>query len=682
MSPRSVAALLLAALLGAAVPAEGEDLLDYVITAIDPTLAPARPLIECLAGGGDAKACAIEAAKRQAAGALPVGPADDRVVKAVAVFEAAREERWIDVVSEGGEVVAKFVACAVIPVQGPVKGPVCNIIGWVISNRLEQFDKAYRALTGPDWWTLVEVAGGGVCDFIPGDGPAGVAKDVLCGPLASVLLEAQKFATSVSQGIVSGADALESAIFGDDSHMPYSTYYALYWQPWYHYSTARVLEGESLGMADIESACVDYFDSHNQYRSTARKTCGDLRNKFNRHVQAFAKAMPVAVDGYFESVARPAVRGFALASYGKPTAPDLPGRQLFEQNCAFQMRKRFPFPDPDEARCRLYEQRSATLKKKARDPFAGMFAQIYAELAAKCLDDVRKQDVQPTVWSSMCEEAGRSFAQAFAGESLKLVATLGRLKQKGCAARDPDTANAKGLLLICESPAAYSACMTEFLHDGEKYCRVEVPVLSASAQGQAQVSTDSPVVGAVAAAGGTQTPGEARPHAGSTSPPGNVRAAGAAAAVLRASQVDVEAEALIAAGKIQIRGGHAVAQAMTGFGPGWGGGAQLFWGGGAVGATLDLLVDVPQAGAWSVEILFTRAPDYGQLQFEVDRHPVAARFDGYAPQVEGPVTVQLGTFALQPGARRVSLMIIGRQNNSTGWLAGVDRVRLRRIGNQ
>jgi len=682
MSPRSVAVLSLAALLGASAPAHAEDLLDYVITAIDPTLAPARPLIECLAGGGDAKACALDAAKHQAAGALPVGPSDDRVVKAVAVFEAARDERWFDVVKVGGEVVAKSVACAVIPVQGPIKGPACSIVGWVIANKLDTLDKAYRALKGPDWWALIELAGAGVCEFIPGGGPAGAAKDVLCGPLAAVLLEAKKFADSIGQGLVSGADALENAIFGDDSHMSYDRYFALFWQPWYHYSTARVLEGQGIGIAGIYDRCVDYFDSHNQYRSTARKTCGNLRDRYNRDVQAFAKAMPVAVDGYFETVARPAVRAFALASYGKPAAPDLPGRKFFEQNCAFQMRHRFPFPEADDAPCILYERRSAAYKTKMGDPFAGNFAQLYAQLATRCHTDVKKQNPQPTLWSSVCEEAGWSYAQAFAGESLKLIATLGRLKQKGCLTGDPETAKKRGLLLMCDSPAAYSACLTEFPHDGEKYCRVDVPTLQASQQGPAQVSGSSPVVGAATAAGGTQAGGDARAQAGGGSGAGTVRAAGAAAAVLRASLVEIEAETLVAPGKIQIRGGQAVPQPMSGFGPDWGGGAQLFWGGGAVGATLDLIVDVPQPGAWAAEILLTRAPDYGLLQFEVDQHPVTARFDGYAPQVDGPVTVQLGTFAMQAGPRRVSLMIIGKNAQSTGWLAGVDRVRLRRVGTQ
>jgi hypothetical protein len=119
---------------------------------------------------------------------------------------------------------------------------------------------------------------------------------------------------------------------------------------------------------------------------------------------------------------------------------------------------------------------------------------------------------------------------------------------------------------------------------------------------------------------------------------------------------------------------------MAGFGSGWSGDAQLFWHGGAVGAVLDLMIDVPQDGAWIVEIDLTSAPDYGQLAFEVDHHPVARQFDGYAPAVAAPVTVTLGTFAMQQGRRPLALKIIGRHGNSTGLLAGIDRIRLRHPG--
>lgn len=95
---------------------------------------------------------------------------------------------------------------------------------------------------------------------------------------------------------------------------------------------------------------------------------------------------------------------------------------------------------------------------------------------------------------------------------------------------------------------------------------------------------------------------------------------------------------------------------------------------------LDLLIEVPQDGAWIVEIDLTRAPDYGQLAFEMDQHAVAQPFDGYAPAVNAPVTLTLGTFAMRQGRRSLSLKIIGHQGASTGLLAGIDRIRLRHPG--
>jgi len=666
-------AALAALLLMAAGPAQAKDLLDWVIEAVDPTLAPARPLIECLAGGGNATGCAVETAEKQAAPTLGIGPGDDRIKKLVTVFEAARNEQWLTVVNIGGQVAAKTITCAVIPVQGPVKGPVCDIVGWVISTRAKQLDDAYQALKGPDWWALVGIVGTGVCQFIPGDGAAGAAKDVLCGTLAQVLATAQQAAEMVANGIVAGADALENAIFGDDSHMPYDTYYALYWQPWYHYATALAFEGQSIGpiSGKIWHPCVDYFDSHNQYRKTARKTCDNMRdNRFNPEVQAFAKALPVAVDGYFQTVARPAVRGAVLSSYGKPSTGELPLEKLFvDVNCPFQMRARFPFPEPDDGRCKLMQDQAKKFT---------MFGDAFNQFAAQCFADVKQQDVQPTVWSMACKAMAPQYEKAFASESLKFIGQIGKLKNQGCVGPGKEEAAKTGLRLNCDSHAGYSACLTELYPNGKKYCRLDLPPVRIGDLGSGTaVAGASPVLPPAAAGSGTGAPGATR-----TAAHANQRAsANAMSAIGRAVQqqtepVDVEAETLLAAGKVQLRGGRAVMQPMAGFGQGWSGDAQLFWAGGAVGATLDFLVEVPRAATYEVELYLTRAPDYGSLQMEVDGQRSAAGFDGYAPGVMPPAAISLGSYTLQPGTRRLSLMIIGKNASSTGYLAGIDRLRL------
>ena len=71
-----------------------------------------------------------------------------------------------------------------------------------------------------------------------------------------------------------------------------------------------------------------------------------------------------------------------------------------------------------------------------------------------------------------------------------------------------------------------------------------------------------------------------------------------------------------------------------------------------------------------------RAPDYGQLRFEIDGQPSATIFDGVAPQVLPSGPVQLGTFPLAAGQRRVSLLLVGKHARSSGYFVGIDKLRL------
>lgn len=676
MRSTSVRFAIYAVFLVLAAPAHAKDLLDYVIEAVDPTLAPARPLIECLAGGGAAEFCATEAAKKQAAGVLPIGPGDDRVQLAVGVFAAAREERWFEVLKIGGEAVTKTISCAMLPLHGPIKGTACGIIGWAIANNAGALDKAWQALTGPDWWALIDALGTAACDLVPGEGAAGYAKDVICGPLAAVLLEMKQWANTMAKGIVAGADALENLVFGDDSHMPYDRYFALYWQPWYHYSTARHWKGEGLGPAvsSVYNRCVDYFDSHNQYRSTAKKTCGDLKKKFDGHVKGFADALPVAVDGYFESVAKPAIRGFARSGFGTATPGSLPGEDLFVLNCVFQMRQRLPFPEPNEAGCELLAEKA----KKFADVGIGVGALFQAQ-AKTCYSHIQQQTLDPTIWQMGCDEMRSRYRQVYTGETLKLMKIIGDLKKEGCLLADPE--KVKKLRLDCQTYAAQAVCLEALAPNAHNFCVPPTLKLSDARLADQSVAAgpqpSAAALGSAAAASGAETARRAQlPAEPARGQPGVPAAAGRAQ---QSTERQFEAEALLISGKVRLRGGGAAVQPMAGFGPGWSGDAQVFWHGGAVGATLDLLVDVPADGAWTVNIALTQAPDYGELEFEVDHHPVKPRFDGYAPGVAGPVTVTLGTFAMMQGQRPVSLQIVGRNRSSTNWLAGIDRIVLTRV---
>ena len=142
------------------------------------------------------------------------------------------------------------------------------------------------------------------------------------------------------------------------------------------------------------------------------------------------------------------------------------------------------------------------------------------------------------------------------------------------------------------------------------------------------------------------------------------------------AQTEYEAEALLRAGAVQVSGGEAHVQSMTAFGSGWSGDEQLFWSGGTEGATLELSVGVPATAKYVVEIYMTRAPDYGQLRFDIDDQRSAMSFDGMAPYVMASGPQQLGTVALRAGNRRLRLTIAGRHAEATGYYVGIDKLRL------
>jgi len=136
----------------------------------------------------------------------------------------------------------------------------------------------------------------------------------------------------------------------------------------------------------------------------------------------------------------------------------------------------------------------------------------------------------------------------------------------------------------------------------------------------------------------------------------------------------VEGEDLVKAGKIQTNAGKVVVQPMARFGPGWSGDAQLFWNGGAVGATLDLTIDVPVAATYAVELYMTRAPDYADFIMEIDGKPSAVKFSAYTPSVMAPNPMQVGNFPLLAGSRKLSFLIVGKYPQGTGYLVGIARI--------
>lgn len=285
---------------------------------------------------------------------MPIPLSDPRVRQIVDVVAAVQNSEWIKVLERGGKEVARIVACAALPPGGPLKQPACDLIGKVIDTNGQQFGEVYGALSSGDWWGLIKAVTPlfgpeAACAVIP-DNPV---KDVACGTLGKLLAEAYQFAADlIGAGVAAVNKLAQLAGLAGSPHMPQEKYEQLYWKTRYHYGTWLCLRNGCSGLGDlygrIHPACVEYFDSHHMSEDNADKTCDGMQARFDKAVKAYAEAMKAA-GGAFAENKRPFARTWAVEDYGKNTSGAR--RDFIVQNCVFQMRKDFPFPEPIPARC-------------------------------------------------------------------------------------------------------------------------------------------------------------------------------------------------------------------------------------------------------------------------------------------------------------------------------------------
>jgi FG-GAP-like repeat len=148
-------------------------------------------------------------------------------------------------------------------------------------------------------------------------------------------------------------------------------------------------------------------------------------------------------------------------------------------------------------------------------------------------------------------------------------------------------------------------------------------------------------------------------------------AAGAATTV-------VELESLLPAA---VSGGPIDVQPMAGFGPGWGGNAQVFWRAPAPQETpirnyphLTMAFPVAAAGAYDLVLYYTVAPDYGDFSVFVEGQKVAD-IHGYEAGV-ALRHVPLGHFDFGAGKHQIVFTVFGKAAASSGYIVGLDRLEL------
>jgi putative heme-binding domain-containing protein len=110
----------------------------------------------------------------------------------------------------------------------------------------------------------------------------------------------------------------------------------------------------------------------------------------------------------------------------------------------------------------------------------------------------------------------------------------------------------------------------------------------------------------------------------------------------------------------------------------WSGNAQLWWTGAAPGAILELAISVAEEGEYVVELVMTRARDYGIVQLALDDVKLGEPIDLYNyPDV---VTTGVLTFparTLSAGEHRLRVEIVGRHPQAIpAHMFGLDYIRL------
>ncbi len=124
-------------------------------------------------------------------------------------------------------------------------------------------------------------------------------------------------------------------------------------------------------------------------------------------------------------------------------------------------------------------------------------------------------------------------------------------------------------------------------------------------------------------------------------------------------------------------GGSVTTQGMEIFTGGkWSGDQHLWWTDAKPGDKMNLDVPVHKAGRYTVLVRMTKAPDYGIVQLYLDDKKVGQPIDLYNATVVPTGEISLGTMDLFVGEHKLTVEIVGKNEKSTGYLFGLDYVKL------
>lgn len=481
LRPSSPGLILVFAFLFAApaVPSAHADELDDVLKLmvdagiLDAAIVDARDMLDCLiAKNGDATACfniPTEAEKQAGKAANTFMPDDPKVQGVIQLVFAVQNGEWLKVIEIAGlDIMSPLLCENTVRASGPVgswfcSGPFQEVVNGYLDPVVEA---AFSLLNGNvDVGTLFELVAllanlDLACKQIPDELPGVSATCSVLGKIIAEIggafVDAAKYGAKLA---VASADALENLLFGDDSHISYDKYYGSYWLPWLHKSVNLCITQNCSGTGQINeniwNSCVDYFDSHNQYRSTAKKTCDDMRDKrYHPSYKLLAEAIQDGARGYIGSI-RPGARAWAITEYGKNNNSAI--RSHFLTLCETELEQGYPLTSGNVAMCEAYN--------KNKDP-------LWQGLYESCKKQVALQQVSPTAWRNACKQAEPSFIAMLNTEKQALQNKLSNLAIEGCAPPPGWTAQ-QGLRMKCQTYSGFDQCLTDMVVSAGSICSVD-----------------------------------------------------------------------------------------------------------------------------------------------------------------------------------------------------------------
>jgi putative heme-binding domain-containing protein len=130
---------------------------------------------------------------------------------------------------------------------------------------------------------------------------------------------------------------------------------------------------------------------------------------------------------------------------------------------------------------------------------------------------------------------------------------------------------------------------------------------------------------------------------------------------------------------VEKSGGNAISQAMGGFAKDrWSGNDQLWWTGAKPGDRLSLEVPVEKDGVWDIEVVLTRARDYGIVRLSLDSTVLDPAIDLYStPDVITTGVLSYSGVELKSGVHRLTLEITGANPAAVkAFMVAIDYIRL------